>query len=88
LPVEKKGHYIRERIRSPKAFKTLRTQIVGKHRRIAGRLKSTGQWATQAILHPLKEEIKRIKKGHAARVKRFKKYETKHKKLHHTRFCR
>jgi len=57
MPLEIKGKYIRQRIRPPSAFRkgSFRTQRIGKHLRIAGRLKSTGHWATQAFRHPISE---------------------------------
>lgn len=47
--------YVRFRIRSPRRFKrsSFRTQDIGRKghsKRIAGRLKSTGKFATQSIL--------------------------------------
>lgn len=43
--------YARFRIKEPGKFKRLRTQTLGEHvKRVAGQLKSTGNWNTQAIL--------------------------------------
>lgn len=49
------AHYARYRIKSPGAFRkgSFRTQDIGRKghsKRIAGRLKKSGKWATQAIL--------------------------------------
>jgi hypothetical protein len=57
MPLEVRGHYVRERMRNVAAFRrgSFKTQVVGKHRRIAGRLRATGRWATQSMLHPLAE---------------------------------
>lgn len=46
-------HYARFRMREPNRFihGSFRTQTLGKNaKRIAGRLKTTGQWKTQAFL--------------------------------------
>ena len=57
MPLEIKGHWIRQRVRPPSAFlkSSFRTQRIGKHLRIAGRLKASGRWATQAFRHPVSE---------------------------------
>jgi hypothetical protein len=49
------GKYLRIRVRSPKLFKrgSFRTQDIGRvghSKRIAGRLKKTGRWATQNFM--------------------------------------
>jgi len=51
----KKGKYIRIRVRNPKSFKkgSFRTHDIGRKghsKRIAGKLKQKGSWATQAFL--------------------------------------
>lgn len=52
-------HFARYRVKSPSSFEpgSFRTQHIGSHgaERVAGRLKSTGEWATEAILIPKKE---------------------------------
>ena len=53
MPVEIKGQQLRFRIRNPKIFgeETFRTYDIrgdGKLQRVAGQLKSTGEWRTQA----------------------------------------
>jgi hypothetical protein len=57
MPLEIKGKYIRQRIKPPSAFRpgSFRTQVVGRHRRVAGILKTTGRYATQTLLHPVAE---------------------------------
>jgi len=55
VTVHSRGKYVRFRVREPTAFKTgtLRTHDVGRKghsKRIAGRLKTSGKWATQAFL--------------------------------------
>jgi len=52
--------YARLRIKEPKLFKktSFRTHDIGRRghtKRIAGRLKSTGKWETQAMLIPREE---------------------------------
>jgi len=51
----KKGKYIRIRVRNPSQFKkaSFRTHDIGRKghsKRIAGKLKKSGKWATQAFL--------------------------------------
>jgi len=58
--------YARYRIRNPKRFirSSLRTHDIGRKghsKRIAGRLKSTGRWATQTILVTRKDYKKGVR---------------------------
>jgi hypothetical protein len=55
MKIHKTKRYVRYRIRDPKEFikSSFRVHDIGRpghSKRIAGRLKSTGEWATQAIL--------------------------------------
>jgi len=69
MKIHKTKKYVRYRIRSPKLFvkSSFRTDDIGRpghSKRIAGILKKTGKWATQAILIS-KEDYKkgyRVKK--------------------------
>lgn len=59
----KRGRYVHIRVRSPRAFirGSFRTHDIGRpehSKRIAGRLKGSGKWATQAFLI-LKKEFNR-----------------------------
>lgn len=58
--VPKTGRYVRVRVKSPKSFKpkSFRTHDIGRaghSKRVAGKLKKSGRWGTQAYLIPKKE---------------------------------
>ena len=67
MPIERKGHFIRERIHSPKRYKRLRTEVRGTHRLIIGVLPD-GYAEVQAILHPTSEGIVHVRASHRARA--------------------
>lgn len=70
MPIERKGKFIRERIREPSLFVrgSFRTKKVkGGHEVILGHLKAGNALALQAIRHPLSEGVASVKRHHKAR---------------------
>ena len=79
LGVRKTTRYVRYRLRQPSSFKSgsFRTHDIGRKghsKRIAGKLKRSGKWATQAILIAKKDYNKgarvKVKSGRALIVKK------------------